>query len=430
MMFRRWLHALASQLHRRPRKSARKPRAAKPRLEALEDRCVPKTITVTSTADGPGLLTPGSAPGTYNDTTLRGAINAVNIDTTTAYPDTIAFNISPSDPGYNSAAGVWVLSPLSQEPILTHPAIVNGIPQTLMPPNHPVIVLDGNQAGVGANGLDFNLSAAYLGNPSYTLTVQGLDIVRWKGAGLLFESGQTGAIDNIVGLDPTGTTAFAPNGASYGNATGVRLTTVGGAVLGGYNIVYGTAVQTPNIISGNVVGIDVASSSDSVIANYVGTDISGTKIVDPNGQPLGNQTGILVETSVSAVSIGMVPGDPYAQAEYNVIAGNLKDGIDLNGVTGHYHEMVFGVLIVNIGIGRSRPDPSSRGGRDYQPTIAQPRHPALLRIDPIDQRQQRLLAPERFQQHDQRFRRAVQLTGPVEERPPQRLHLGALPTLR
>ena len=44
-------------------------------LEVLEDRTLLSTFTVTSLADGPGVITPDpQAANTYFDTTLRGAL--------------------------------------------------------------------------------------------------------------------------------------------------------------------------------------------------------------------------------------------------------------------------------------------------------------------------------------------------------------------
>jgi hypothetical protein len=85
MQFPSWLRPLASLLGRAPtrRKPATRVRAFRPRLERLEDRCVPATFTVTNTLDD-GL--------TGSTGSLRWAITQANADTSPG--DEIAFAIT------------------------------------------------------------------------------------------------------------------------------------------------------------------------------------------------------------------------------------------------------------------------------------------------------------------------------------------------
>src|SRR5207237_5057949 len=94
--------------------NAKRP-TCQPRLEILEDRRVPSTFTVTTTADdldGGTLANPAGPDGTLS---LREAITVANLSAGT---DTIAFNI----PGL----GVQTIMPGSALPAITDPVVVDG----------------------------------------------------------------------------------------------------------------------------------------------------------------------------------------------------------------------------------------------------------------------------------------------------------------
>ena len=102
-------------------------RSCQPRLEALEDRQLPATFLVTTTAD--------SGPSS-----LRQAILDSN---TSPGSDTIAFQIGKG--------GAQRIAPLSALPVLTDPVVIDGSTQ----PGYtgsPIIELHGGQAGA-AHGL-------------------------------------------------------------------------------------------------------------------------------------------------------------------------------------------------------------------------------------------------------------------------------------
>src|SRR5262245_1649699 len=68
MSSRSWIRRL---FDRKPRTIRKQLARFRPRLEALEDRALPSTITVLTTADGPGVFNAGPNPFA---STLRGAI--------------------------------------------------------------------------------------------------------------------------------------------------------------------------------------------------------------------------------------------------------------------------------------------------------------------------------------------------------------------
>lgn len=128
---------------------------------------------------------------------------------------------------------------------------------------------------------------------------------------------------NFVGTDITGTKAI-PN-TSWG-----ILIEVGGR----NNIIGGTTPEERNIISGNYSGVvvsDYASSQNSIIGNYIGLDVTGTKAIP-------NQSGSGVFQSMYNRFGGTRPG------EGNIISGNSGNGVRFFGM-GSVHAILMGNLI-------------------------------------------------------------------------------------
>jgi hypothetical protein len=122
---------------------------------------------------------------------------------------------------------------------------------------------------------------------------------------------------NLIGTDVTGTLPLG-NGIGFLAADGSGV-----YVHQGASITVGDHLAGGNVISGNTVGVFVGGDGGTVVvqANYIGTDITGTKAV-------GN--GIGVSDLGSSTNVG--PG--------NVIAGN-SFGVFFDGGSGS----VFGNLI-------------------------------------------------------------------------------------
>ena len=115
-------------------------------------------------------------------------------------------------------------------------------------------------------------------------------------------------IGNKIGTNAAGTGIPTEGGNTYGIVSGGSGNTVGGS----------TAADR-NIISANPTGIFIygAAAGDTVIGNYIGTDVTGTL-------DLGNGTGILVGGNTSLNTIG---GAVAGQG--NLISGN-QIGVDIS----------------------------------------------------------------------------------------------------
>jgi hypothetical protein len=232
------------------------------------------TFTVTNTND--------SGPGS-----LRQAILDAN-----ASPgkDTIAFDI----PG----AGIHVIEPLTDLPVVVDPVSINGATQPgyHFPSGPPAIQLLGDQdpASQNSHGLIVDASSSDI----RALAIGGFD------EGILL--GPFGGNDKVrgcvIGADPDGVVA-TPNG-------------VGIQINDDANTIGGHSFGTRNVISGNsVVGVVIEIGNSNVVeGNTIGTTSDGQR-------PLPNGIGVAIDGPSQNNSIG----GPGLGA--NVISGNANDGI-------------------------------------------------------------------------------------------------------
>jgi hypothetical protein len=244
----------------------------------------------------------------------------------------------------NGAGGVQTITPSILLPVITDPVAIDATTQSGWAVGHPVIQIDGSQAG-SCSGLEI-----HVGN----CTVKGLIINSFAFDGILLielgnsqPTGNNFIQGNFLGTDASGT-------AAKGNKDGLDIIDSPGNLIGGLD------PAQRNLISGNRVdGIDVddqLSSGNIVEGNYIGTDASGLK-------PLGNQldgvflarviTPVLGTGFASSNDIGGI--DPKAR---NVISGNGHNGVHIlqgssNNVQANY-----------IGLGADGVTPVSNGQAD------------------------------------------------------------------
>jgi hypothetical protein len=248
-----------------------------PRLDVLEDRTVPSTLTVLNNLDnGPG--------------SLRQAI--LDADSIPGL-DTICFRIGTGAQTIRVGSGGF--GPL---PAVTDPVVLDG---TMQPgfAGRPLIELDGTSAGGGADGLVITAGGS---------TVRGLVINRFQGKAIVLTMGGGNRIEgNYLGTDTSGTTAL-------GNLRGV---TIDGSAN---NTVGGTTPASRNLISGNtrtgIAILNTGATGNLIAGNYIGTDVTGT-------EALGNaHYGIALDFSDGANTIG---GSTVAAR--NIISGNGYAGV-------------------------------------------------------------------------------------------------------
>ena len=260
-------------------------------------------ITVTSVIANTFLVTNTNDAGTGS---LRSAIQNANI---LPGSHVINFNIPTSDPGYNSAQGVWKISLSSTLPMITHTnVLIDGESQTVFTgnpnPYGPEIMLDGNNQPWA----DFAFHVYNVSN----VTIRGFILGRF-----------------VVGIQISG--ANAQNNYITGNYIGCNFNatdtlgnTHGIYILSGphNNYVGGNSYSSRNIVSGNNhVGIRVVNSNNNFIqGNFVGLNRTGNAA-------LRNYDGISIEGTSKYNLIG-----GYTPAERNYVSGNVAYGIPVFGI--------------------------------------------------------------------------------------------------
>ena len=278
------------------------------------------TFTVTNTNDSGA----GSLRQAINDGVAATVGNA-------AHDTVIAFNI----PG----AGVHTIRPTSALPPIKD-LLIDGYTQpgsranTLAKGTDAVLTIeiDGINAGAGADGLRNQGTVPGAGIP--TVTVRGLVINRFGGAGIRVNGpGGAGFPGYIIvqgcyiGTDASGTQA-------RGNGIGIEFANDGQGVIGEFTPDFG-GNQAPwpayrNVISGNVgAGIAFTSTDPlnpavgTVRNAYLGADATGLAAVG-NG---GDGISIAPEAAVGSQGFGS-----FIYLHDNLIAANLGDGIDTQGI--------------------------------------------------------------------------------------------------
>ncbi len=366
---RNWKRSLECQSARkqsRRRESRVRRMVPRPRLEVLEDRLAPATLTVNSTADTVSGTTPTldlreaillfNSGGTATDSLGNSLATAktTQIDTSSGgfgTNDTIKFNIPTTDSGYNNTTGAFTIQPLSTLPAITDPMIINGYSQ---PGTNANTLTNGETAKLaivlnGANlpGTDYVASAGLVINASNS-TVEGL-VINGFGGSQIYATGNNDTFQgNFIGTDVSGTTTpFTPNLAqnSASDHAGIQIT--GAANVIGTN---GDGVNDPaerNVIAGENYGVVLRSTSNSVVAgNFIGTDASGKNhlpnwvgigtLLGANGDRIGTNgtdADVVGEGNIisgNAVGIAFGVGGTIPSETNGLVAGN-SIGLDVNG---------------------------------------------------------------------------------------------------
>ncbi len=283
------------------------------------------TFTVTKTAD--------TNDGVCDaDCSLREAITAANA---LAGTDTIAFNITTSDLGFNASTTAFTIQPASGLPTITNPVIIDGFTQPGASPNtNPPgsginvvlkIELDGINAGSPfVNGLRINA-----GNS----TIRGLVINRFSGTGIRLETNDGNIVEgNFIGTDVNGTTVLSNNQGDIVVTSGSSNNTVGGSIPGARNVLFG--------------GVLIVTNGNTVQGNFIGTDATGTVGVfkAPFGVNVkGGSNNVIGGTTAGAANvISGIDGDGvwiFGNVSGNLVQGN-HIGTDVSGAaplpnTGH-----------------------------------------------------------------------------------------------
>jgi hypothetical protein len=265
--------------------SVRRPRFRRAlELEALEERAVPATFTVTNTGDS-------AQP---NSGSLRRAIMDANA---TPGANIILFNITTA-PGQATPPEIM---PTSALPLITNSVTIDGTSE----PNFAMVQLDGKAEGLVQNGLTLKANGCH---------IKGLDLTRWYD-GIKVLSNNNEIDHDLIGIDSQGSAAGNfDDGVYIVNTSGNQ---VHDNVISG-NSYYGV------LIGGN------AGTGNTVKNNKIGTDASGEKAV-------GNEEGVVLDGGTNnkvldnLISANSGEGVQFENSAIgNMIEGN-KIGTDASG---------------------------------------------------------------------------------------------------
>ena len=260
----------------------------------------------TSTCPG-GVVTTTADAGFAS---LRECINLANSNPGT----TISFNIP--GPG-NQSAGAdswWRISPTSALPTVTAAGtIIDATTQTVNQGDTnsqgPEIELNGGGAGASIRGLTI------AGGNS---TVRGLVINRFTLDGIYLVSFGGNVIEgNYIGTNATGTTDLGNSGSGVyvHSSTG---NTIGGSSPGAGNLISGNDYNASQWTTGRGVMLYDADGN-TVIGNYIGTDITGTVSIGNEREGVGISN--CINNTVGGSGVG----------EENLISGNSGEGVWIGG---------------------------------------------------------------------------------------------------
>jgi hypothetical protein len=245
--------------------------------------------------------------------------------------DTIRFNIPKSDPGFNTATGVWTIAPNNSFQGITEAGVViNGFSQRDFigedaNPQGPEIQVIGTNAGTNIDGLYIASSHA---------EISGLTVCGYR-VGIAMIGVNSGRISGCyLGTNAKGDKATANK---YGIWLGHRT----------QNILIVPAEGQPNVISGNTeAGICI---SDTSFHNTVRGNIIGMNRAESAAIPNGTFGGVLIQNDSyeNEVADNHISGNNhgvflYQKAHHNMVADNwigtdpswnLDLGNTLNGVS-------------------------------------------------------------------------------------------------
>ena len=266
--------------------------------------------------------------------TLRAAIQEANV---TAALDQIQFAIL--------GTGVQTINVTSQTPFVSKPVTIDGYTQPGASANTKAV---GNDAVIlielkGAAGTGVGLDVVAGGS-----TVRGLAINSFPGAGIQLSTNGANVIEgNFVGTDATGTLDLG-NG-NYGIFAIDEANTIGGPDPADRNVISGNGGGT-----GSHIATGPGSGGTTIQNNYIGTNEEGTAAIDISGCSCaginlfggasgglhsiagnvvsGNSVGIQVATSQNFVSDNLVG----TNASGTAAVGNTVHGVVLGGVSNQF----------------------------------------------------------------------------------------------
>ena len=204
-------------------------------------------------------------------------------------------------------------------PPITRPVNVDGTTApNFSQKQEPLVEIDDN----GFGGLQFNTGSAGSALRSLAIDNAGSDGVTLNDSDIL-------VVGNYIGVGLDGSTVAG----NAGNGLVINSTSTGNTIGATATVAANTVISlASNVISGNHGnGIAIhGSSGNTIVANYIGTDVTGL-VARGNGG-----SGILLDTGATQNTIGGII--PFVNTsnqvpDSNLISGNAGDGVLITGAS-------------------------------------------------------------------------------------------------
>ena len=229
--------------------------------------------------------------------------------------------------GSNAVGGGNVISANGSDGVYIHYGCGNGVYQNMIGTDAAGMTALGN----GRHGV--MIAGAYPGgcattnNIGWSLPLSGNVISGNARCGIYldYDADETIVQANFIGTDRTGM-------VELGNGT------EGVFIHSGNNLIGGTTPEARNVISGNTIGVFIASElgGNQVFGNYIGTDVNGTAALgnSDDGVELNETSGNWIGDNILGAG-NLISGNAYAgvrivNASHNQLLGNLI-GTDASG---------------------------------------------------------------------------------------------------
>ena len=213
-------------------------------------------------------------------------------------------------------------------------------PQDTVQGNYIGLNAAGQPLGNFGNGVLLSVPGASIGG-----TAAGAgNVISANGNGIVVTASGTTIQGNLIGTDPTGTTAMGNTGS------GVFVSTQGNTTIGG------TSAGARNVISGNKangvrISGDNTTTGNVIQGNYIGTNAAGAA--------MGNSWAGVSIQGAAGTTVGGTGGG-------NVIAFNYGNGVEVVGATATANRISQNSIYSNVGIGidlgADGPTPNHTGG--------------------------------------------------------------------
>lgn len=210
---------------------------------------------------------------------------------------------------------------------------------SLLPGPAPGVTIDGTGRGIVLDGGGIIPQGLGAGDRN---TIRGLQIQNFLDAGIGVSGARNRIEGNVLsGNENRGIAIFHNRNRVVGNFIGTDPTGSGPAgeqvfgitIAGRRNVIGGRRSSERNVISGHETDINVSDSSfrTRVIGNYIGTDVSGSRLLRPGITSNGlivdaGARATVVADNVIGGHVGVADGGTY----YNSIIGN-HIGVDVTG---------------------------------------------------------------------------------------------------